>query len=171
MAAASDAPRAPEPNETRRPRFFSRQYVVGVGIALVVIGAVAGILRHQKGSERRRQEAILKSILDRVVTAEEGFYFDSSHYTASLQALPTVRLPSGVRLQLHTSDRRSWWGIATHDQLPARHCLVWVGVAPATLPPDARAPEDETKPLCFDNARVLLRPPSVPEKPQSPDGE
>jgi hypothetical protein len=91
------------------------------------------------------------------VTAQEGFYYDSTRYTPSLQALPTVRLPDGVHVQIFSPDRRSWWGVATHDRLPARECIVWVGVPPSAAPAEARAPEDETKPLCFDSSRLKVK--------------
>jgi len=126
----------------------------------VVLIAIGIALKYRSGGERRRYETVLKSALDKIVTAQEGFYYDSTRYTTSLRALPNVHLPTGVHVQIFNPDRGSWWGIATHDQLPARHCIVWVGTAPSTLPQDARAPEDETKPLCFGDPRVAAGRPS-----------
>lgn len=153
MGTASPAD-ASEPNRPGRPRFFDQRYLVVGAVAAFVIVVLAATLHYRSGSQRREYEKMLKDSLDRLVTAQEGFYYDSSKYTASLAALPTVRLPSAVHVRLfNTPNRRSWWGVATHDRLRGRHCIVWVGTPPASLPREARAPEDETKPFCFDDAR------------------
>jgi hypothetical protein len=152
MGTASTAPAAP--NEPARPRFLEQRNILAAAIAVAVIVAIVIVVHYRGGSQRRSYEKMLRDSLDRLVTAQEGFYYDSSKYTGSLSALPTVRLPSGVHVRLfNTPDRRSWWGVATHDQLAGRHCVVWVGTPPASIPREARAPEDETKPFCFDNAR------------------
>lgn len=127
---------------------------IGAAALLFVIVVIAAI-RYQSGTARRRYESLLASSLDHIVTAQEGFYYDSTKYVTSLKSLPTVHLPPGVHVTLYSPDRRSWWAVATHDRLPAHHCLVWVGKAPPSIPVEARAPENETKPLCFnDNASV-----------------
>jgi hypothetical protein len=115
------------------------------------------VIRYRAGGERRRYEASLRSALDRLVTAQEGFYYDSTRYTASLRSLPSVRLPEGVHVEIFSTDRRSWWGVATHDRLPSKRCIVWVGAPPSAVPAEARAPEDETKPLCFAAARIATQ--------------
>ena len=145
---------APQPIEgkARRLHFTTWHAVIGGGV-LVLIFAAALAIRYYNGRDQRRYEALLKTSLDRIVTAQEGYYYDSTRYVGTLRALPTIQLPPGVHVQLFNPDRRSWWGIATHDGLPAHHCVVWVGTAPTTLPLEARAPENETKPVCFDDAR------------------
>jgi hypothetical protein len=115
---------------------------------------VVVVAHYRGGSERRRYEAIMKTALDRLVTAQEGFYYDSMRYSPSLRALPTVKLPPGVHVELFNPDRRSWWAVATHDRLPSRRCVVWVGTAPTVLPLADRLPEDETKPLCHDASQL-----------------
>lgn len=150
------APARP-PDRGPRPRFLSKRYLIGASAGLVAIIALVVLIRYRGGSERRRYEASLQATLDRLVTAQEGFYYDSTRYTASLRALPTLRLPDGVHVQLFSPDNRSWWGLATHDRLPERQCIVWVGAPPSTVPAEARAPEDETKPICFDAARIATK--------------
>jgi hypothetical protein len=151
----SGTPASPPKAPRARRLVFSTQHLTVAAAAVVVVIIAAVILvSYRGGSERREYDAILKTSLDKVVTAQEGFYYDSTRYVASLRALPTVQLPSGVHIQLFNPDRRSWWGVATHDRLPARHCVVWVGTAPTSLPLEARAPENETKPLCYDDAGV-----------------
>lgn len=155
----------PRPNERSvAATLFSRRNLMFGGAVVVAIVILVIALRYRGGSDRRRYETMLKASLDRLVTAQEGFYYDSTHYAAALRALPTMKLPTGVRVQLFNPDRRSWWAIATHDGLPGRRCVVWVGTAPGVLPADARAPEDETKPLCYDAAqlsRLPVRPASI----------
>lgn len=148
---------APPPRHRQRSRFLSPRYIVGAAIVLVLLIALVALIRYRAGGERRRYEASLRSALDRVVTAQEGFYYDSTRYTPSLRALPTVHLPDGVHVEIFSPDPRSWWGLATHDRLPERRCIVWVGAPPPVAPAEARAPEDETKPLCFDAARIATR--------------
>lgn len=140
---------APPSGPTRRIA-ISRTGLIGAAVAVVVCVATVVGLRYRSGDQRRQYEAMLRASLDKIVTAQEGYYYDSTRYVGSLRALPTVQLPPGVHVQLYNPDRRSWWGIATHDRLPAHRCVVWVGTAPTTLPLEARAPENETKPLCFD---------------------
>ena len=144
------APAPPSPTAPGRSRFSPRQYAIG-GLVALILAVVALIsMRYRAGSERRRYESVLKTSLDRLVTAQEGFYYDSTHYASSLRALPGVQLPADIHVRLFNPDSKSWWGVATHDLLPRRHCVVWVGTPPSSLPADARAPEEETKPLCFE---------------------
>ena len=158
-AVTTPTPAPPPPNRPRS-RFLTTRYVVGAAVGLVLLVVLVALIRYRAGGERRRYEASLRSALDRLVTAQEGFYYDSTRYTASLRSLPSVRLPEGVHVDIFSTDRRSWWGVATHDRLPSRRCIVWVGAPPSGVPAEARAPEDETKPLCFDAARISTRPSS-----------
>jgi len=147
----------PQPHDNDLRRFLSRRYVTGAAVGFVLIIALVVLIRYRSGSERRGYEASLRSALDRLVTAQEGFYYDSTRYTPSLRSLPTVHLPQGVHVEIFSPDRQSWWGVATHERLPARRCIVWVGTPPPVVPAEARAPEDETKPLCFDAGRIATR--------------
>ena len=122
--------------------------VAGVLLALVVGSA----LSYRSGRNRRQREALLKATLDRLVTAQEGFYYDSARYATTLRALSAFTVPSGARVQLAPPMSHSWSAVATHTLLAGRHCVVWVGTPPTSLSDDARLPEMETKPLCFDNA-------------------
>jgi hypothetical protein len=150
--SASGAPQ-PEESEERPPLWSPRNLAVA-GSVLVVIIALVAFAKYQSESERRRYDAVMKTSLDHVVTAQEGFYYDSTRYAPALRSLPTLQLPPGVHIQLFTPDRKSWWALATHDRSPRRRCVVWVGTAPGALPSDARTPEDETKPLCYDAAQL-----------------
>ena len=151
---------APAPTPKQRISLESlvtrRNMVIGAAALLAFLVVLAAVHYH-RGSNRRRYDSLLTTSLDRIVTAQEGFYYDSTRYVTSLRALPTVHIPPGVHVTLYTPDHRSWWGIATHDQLPAHHCVVWVGKPPSSLPVEARAPENETKPLCFDDTVSIAR--------------
>lgn len=141
------------------PSWFqpSRQIWLALIGAVVVIAMIVLVVRYRSGSHKRNVDAQLLLTLDRLLTAQEGFYYDSSHYVGGLEQLPTVKLPPGVHVELHNPDRRSWWGVATHDGLSAHRCVVWVGTAPTYLPAELRAPENEAKPTCFDDARLASR--------------
>ncbi|HEY7233187.1 MAG TPA: hypothetical protein VH539_03510 [Gemmatimonadaceae bacterium] len=158
----AEGPTASAPVSTsKQPRsiqsLLSRRNIIAASAALVLIVLIGTFVRYSGGRDRRRYETMLTMSLDKIVTAQEGFYYDSTRYVASLRSLPMVQLPPGVHVTLFTPDRKSWWGIATHDRLPAHHCVVWVGTAPTTLPLEARAPENETRPLCFDDRGAVTR--------------
>jgi hypothetical protein len=134
------------------PRFPSQgQLWVLVAAAVVLIAVIATVTHYRAGRDRRRYETLMLTTLDRILTAQEGFFYDSARYVGSLRALPTVRLAPGVHVQIANPDRRSWWGVATHDALKGLQCVVWVGSAPPSFPADVRAPENEAKPVCLEN--------------------
>jgi hypothetical protein len=151
-------PPAPTPKQRMSLESLLTRTNMTIGAAALVLLIVAiAAIHYRTGSSRRRYESVLTTSLDRIVTAQEGFYYDSTKYVTSLRSLPTVHLPPGVHVTLYAPDRRSWWGVATHDLLPAHHCVVWVGKAPSSIPVEARAPENETKPLCFDDNVSVAR--------------
>jgi hypothetical protein len=146
-------PAAAAPAREASPRFplSPRQIAFGAIVVVVLIAAVAWIVQYRAGHARRQYDKLMIGTLDRLLTAQEGFFYDSSHYVGSLRALPTVHLTPGVHLEMANPDRRSWWGVATHTGLTGHRCVVWVGTAPASFPADVRAPENEAKPICFDD--------------------
>src|SRR5689334_2529367 len=95
---------APPPQSRPRSRFLSTRYTIGAAVGLVLLIALVALMRYRSGSERRRYEASLRSALDRLVTAQEGFYYDSTRYTPSLRSLPTVHLPNGVHVEIFSAD-------------------------------------------------------------------
>ena len=140
---------APAPERKSRAMQMTLAGIAGV----LLIAAIVLLVYDRSGRERRHYEALASETLDKLVTAQEGFFYDSAHYARSLQSLPTFQPPPGVRVSIVVADTaHSWSGTATHDALSRRRCVVWVGRAPTTLPETARAPENETKPLCFDVA-------------------
>ena len=138
--------------EPRRQGLTRRAIVLLVAASVVIALVVASVLYYQSGSNRRQREALLKATLDRLVTAQEGYYYDSARYATTLRALPAFTVPSGANVQLAPPLSHSWSAVATHTLLAGRFCVVWVGTPPTSLPDAARVPENETKPLCFDNA-------------------
>lgn len=127
-------------------------------IAIVLIVLVGWFVHYRAGRHRREYDALMLGTLDHLLTAQEGFFYDSAHYVGSLKALPTVHVAPGVRLELANPDRRSWWGVATYRLLGGHRCVVWVGTAPASFPNEVRAPENEAKPMCFDDNMVTAAP-------------
>ena len=146
----ASSPESAQPSSPPAP-LSPRHLVLGVIVTVIVIVAVVSAVHYHAGRARRQYDALMLETLDRLLTAQEGFFYDSSHYVGSLRALPTVHVPPGVNVQLVSPDRRSWWGVATHDALKAHRCIVWVGTAPASFPAVARAPDNEARPMCFDD--------------------
>ena len=154
-STSAELPREPaHAVEPRGPTSSRRTIGLLVVAGLVVAAALAFLLFYRSGRARRQHEATLKATLDKLVTAQEGFYYDSSRYVSSLRSLPAFSVPQGVQLQLATPVPRSWSAVARHTSLSGRHCVVWVGTPPTSLPDAARVPENETRPLCFDDRHV-----------------
>src|SRR5438105_14618336 len=65
--------------------FSTRNVLIGVA-ALIVLIAILMAGRYRSGSARRGYESLLTTSLDKIVTAEEGLYYDSTRYVASLRA-------------------------------------------------------------------------------------
>src|SRR5256714_1089957 len=136
-ATAPDPALQPSSREERRRT--TAQVVVASVAALLLVGAIVALVYYRTGSPQRRIEAQLKATLDKLVTAQEGFFYDSARYARSLRALPTFRPPPGVHLRVVVDTAHSWPGTATHHGLPTRQCGVWVVRPPAPLPQEARA--------------------------------
>lgn len=144
---------APKPASTRF-RLTRRQIAAASVVFVLVVLGIALLVHYRSGRDRRQYDAVMRATLDKLLTAQEGFFYDSAHYVGSLRQLSTVHLPPGVEVEMMSPDRHSWWGIATHDGLKGHRCVVWVGKAPASFPADARTSENEAKPVCFDDART-----------------
>ena len=143
---------APPGTPQRQQRFTRGQITVASVAGVALAAAIGALLYYLSGRDRRRYEALLETTLDKLVTAQEGFFYDSARYAKSFKSLPSFQLPSRVHLQMTAIDpAHSWSGTATHDGLAGRKCLVWVGSAPGSFPEEARVPENETKPLCSDD--------------------
>lgn len=148
---APGAPGAPagSPPDARRQRAPRIAILAAVLVLLLVIIAGALYARHRSARQQLAYEDAMVMGLDTLVTAEEGYFYDSARYTPSLAAFPKLPLLAGVHLTIDSAGARSWWGTATHARLPRRRCEVWVGTPPARFPAAARAPELEGKPTCF----------------------
>jgi hypothetical protein len=144
----------PVPSDDAPPHPGHRRRTVAIVLAALAVLLVASLVTYQRaGRTRRASEALLRATLDRLVTAQEGFFYDSARYAPSVGALPGFAVPSGVNLEITMPAPRSWSATATHASLAGRHCVVWVGTPPPALPEAAREPKNETRPLCFEDAR------------------
>jgi|SRR5690348_3654478 len=152
LAPPVSAPRPASP----RFRLTLRQIAASAVVFVLVVLGIALFVHYRAGRDRRQYDAVMRATLDKLLTAQEGFFYDSAHYVGSLRQLSTVHLPPHVHVEMVSPDRHSWWGIATHDALGGHRCVVWVGTAPTSVPPDARTLENEAKPVCYDDARAGL---------------
>lgn len=140
----------------KRPRWSEyltpKRIGLAAAVAVPLIAILVLTLQYRAARARRAYQSLMEQSLDRVVTAQEGFFYDSARYASSLRQLPGLRLPATVHAQIVSATPKTWWGVATHDNLPGRRCAVWVGTPPPVLPSSARTPDNETKPLCFDDS-------------------
>lgn len=137
---------------SRQAAISPRGLTIAAIAACIALAAIVLFVSYRSGRSRREQEAQLRGTLDKLVTAQEGFYYDSARYASALRSLRALQVAPNIRLQITSPAAHSWWGLASHAAFPGRHCVVWVGNPPTWLPDEARVPENETKPLCFDGA-------------------
>jgi hypothetical protein len=147
-------PATPPGPASTRFRLTRRQIAAAAVVFVVVVLGIALLVHYRAGRDRRQYDAVMRATLDKLLTAQEGFFYDSAHYVGSLRQLSTVHLPPRVHVEMVSPERHSWWAIAAHEGLAGHRCVVWVGTAPTSFPPDARTAESEAKPVCFDDART-----------------
>lgn len=111
---------------TRATRGFT---LIELLIVVVIIGILAAFaiadLAHTKEKAHLTQ---MKADLHNLVTAEEAFFFDSSHYTTSFVSLSRYTPTMGVTVVVNEATPKGWSATASHLQTPKK-CYVFSGVA------------------------------------------
>src|SRR5262245_37620813 len=82
-------------------------------VALAALGALSTLGWRRHTRERRGYEHALEETLDKLVTAQEGFFYDSTRYAGALAMLPSIRPAPDVHVRIVVATPRSWWGSAT----------------------------------------------------------
>lgn len=134
--------------ESAGPPVARRIILAVVGVLLLAV--LAAVLWYRAGRADRAAEASMVETLDRLVTAQEGIFYEREHYATTLSELPAFRVPDGVRVEVLGASPRSWWGAATHTRLRGRRCVIWVGSPAASMPAEAKDLSQETLPYCYD---------------------
>ena len=106
-------------------------------IVVVIIGILAAFaIPKFVNTKQKAYVAQMKSDLKNLATAEEAFFYDSTFYTTSLNALNNFRSSTGVTLTVTEATPMGWSALAIHAQTP-RQCALFQGnaspVAPATV--------------------------------------
>jgi type IV pilus assembly protein PilA len=95
-------------------------------IVVVIIGILAAIaIPKFANTKSKAYITAMKSDLRNMVTAEEGFFFDSSSYSTSLTSI-NFRQSTGVNPPVITTGPGYWSATVSHSQLPSSVCAIAV---------------------------------------------
>jgi prepilin-type N-terminal cleavage/methylation domain-containing protein len=87
-------------------------------IVVVIIGILAAIAIPKFASTKdKAYYTAMKSDLRNLVTAEEAFFADSTHYTALPNAMLKFNVSNGVNAPIITTGAGLWYATITHTQL------------------------------------------------------
>ena len=107
-------------------------------IVVVIIGLLATIaIPKFSNTKEKAFVGAMKSDLRNLATAEEAFFYDSSHYTTSFAQMNNLAPSSGVTIVVNQATPTGWSATATSQYAPGRLCSLFSGaatpVAPATI--------------------------------------
>jgi type IV pilus assembly protein PilA len=103
-------------------------------IVVVIIGILAAIaIPKFANTKEKAYLASMKSDLRNLATAEEGYFYAFSVYTADQSQLKFAASP-GVTIAIPAADASGWSATATHPLAPAVTCAVYFGGAGAPSP-------------------------------------
>ena len=95
-------------------------------IVVVIIGILASIaIPKFSNTKGKAYLTAMKSDLRNMVTAEEGFFFDSSSYSTSLTSI-NFKQSTGVNAPVITTGPGYWSATVSHSQLPSSVCAIAV---------------------------------------------
>ena len=95
-------------------------------IVVVIIGILAAIaIPKFTNTKGKAFVTAMKSDLRNLVTAEEAFFSDSSHYSTDLTAI-NFRQSTGVNTPTITTGAGYWSATVTHSQLVGHTCGIGI---------------------------------------------
>jgi type IV pilus assembly protein PilA len=95
-------------------------------IVVVIIGILAAIaIPKFSNTKGKAYITAMKSDLRNMVTAEEGFFFDSSKYSSDITAI-NFKQSTGVNVPVITTGPGYWSATVSHSQLPSSVCAIAV---------------------------------------------
>jgi type IV pilus assembly protein PilA len=107
-------------------------------IVVVIIGILAAIaIPKFANTKSKAYVTAMRSDLRNMVTAEEAFFSDSSHYSTSLTAI-NFKQSTGVGVPVIATGAGYWSATVTHTQLAGKTC----GIAVNTTNPFSAAAND-----------------------------
>jgi type IV pilus assembly protein PilA len=103
--------------------------VIELVIVLVIIAILAAIaIPKLTNSKTKAYRSAMRADLRSLMTAQEGFFMDSAHYTADLAKLKFHSSP-GVSPPKVTAQQGSWSATVTHKDLPGEMCGIGINTA------------------------------------------
>jgi type IV pilus assembly protein PilA len=95
-------------------------------IVVVIIGILAAIaIPKFANTKGKAYVTAMKSDLRNLVTAQEGFFFDSSKYSTSIASI-NFKQSTGVNVPVITVGPGYWSATVSHSQLPSSVCGIGV---------------------------------------------
>ena len=100
-------------------------------IVVVIIGILAAIaIPKFANTKSKAYKTAMISDLRNLVTAEEAFFSDSGHYSATLDSANVKFAPStGVRLPIVVTGAGYWTATNSHTQLSGTVCTIAMNTA------------------------------------------
>jgi prepilin-type N-terminal cleavage/methylation domain-containing protein len=101
-------------------------------IALVIIAILAAIAVPMFWRTKARGfEASLQSDLRGAAILQEQYFEKHRNYASAATDLGPMDMSPGVVLDITYAQADGWAAVATHPSMPARHCGIRIGAAPA----------------------------------------
>ncbi|MGH2610305.1 MAG: prepilin-type N-terminal cleavage/methylation domain-containing protein [Tepidiformaceae bacterium] len=98
-------------------------------VVVVVIGVLASIAIPKFANNKEKSYlAQMKSDLRNLATAQEGFFYDSTTYTASLVALNNFTPSQAVSITIPEATGKGWSAETKHSST-AKKCYIYSGIA------------------------------------------
>jgi prepilin-type N-terminal cleavage/methylation domain-containing protein len=99
-------------------------------IVVVIIGILVAIAVPKFNNTKEKAfVASMKSDLHNLATAEEAFFYDSSHYTTNFALMNNFIPSAGVTLTVNSATA-SGWSATTTSTFTARACYLFAGTGP-----------------------------------------
>jgi prepilin-type N-terminal cleavage/methylation domain-containing protein len=131
------------PNHSNRSGFT----LIELLIVVVIIGILAAIaIPKFANTKNKAYVTAMKSDLRNLVTAEEAFFSDSTHYidASTLVTLKGFKSSSGVGVPNVTTGAGFWFATVTHSQLQGATCGIGVNTTNPLL-----TTAGDGEPICY----------------------
>lgn len=109
-------------------------------------GSAAPIAASENRAITSAREALMKSELRNLVTAQEAFFADNNRYAKDMAEMKEYGWAPGddITIEMTRADDNSWSATATHSEEAGGSCMIYVGQRPPSFPEDL----EEGSPRC-----------------------
>jgi type II secretory pathway pseudopilin PulG len=98
-------------------------------MVVVIIGILVTVMVPRFANTKEKAlDAMMKSDLKNLASAEEAYYYDYSTYTSSFAGMPSFQPSVGVTLTINEATQAGWSATAANTGA-VRRCYLYVGSA------------------------------------------